>query len=114
MEDQISYIIYNNLLDNIEFYERVHNKKFKLLEKEKKQFGDWEKLTGKQLHDWNKIDEKSYRVFQSLSKKAKTKWKKIIKSDSKINEWYFWFLDNSIKINEKKTNELRKMKTFLK
>jgi len=114
LEDQISYIIYNNLLDNIEFYERVYDKKFNLLEEEKKQFGDWKKLTEKQLDDWHKINEKLDRVFYSLPKKAEIKWKKIIKSDSKINKWYFWFLDNSIKINEKKTNELRKMKTILR
>ena len=113
LEDQISYIIYNNLLDNIEIYEFAYNEKYNQLKKERKQFGDISNLTKQQLCDLKEINKKTDIICNTVQKKAKLKLKKIINSNPEISNWYVSFLNNSIKINEQRINELHKIKAII-
>jgi len=88
--DSISFLVYNNMLNNIELYER------KIL------------MQGKQH---KKINLK--KIFKKAQKHAKTKWKKIIQSDPAIMKWYCDFVNSSIKHYRIKTKELVKFQSFV-
>ena len=88
--DEISFLVYNNLLGNIEIYKTESLKQTR-------------KLKGKSLG----------KLFKKAQRDARTKWKKIIKSDPKIKTWYYDFINSAIKHYRIKIAEIIKLQSLL-
>jgi len=90
LAEEISFLIYNNLLENLEIYER------------------------KSLKQTRKLKEKSLeKLHKKAQRDARAKWKKIIKSDPKIKKWYYDFIDSAINHYKIKKAEIIKLQSLL-
>lgn len=95
--DQISFIIYNEMLDNIELHFRRQ---------------DRTKVISHQQNNKTEYTHKEKELLEHY-KRARQAWKKILKSDAEIEKWYLNSLNLAIKQYEKRMKTATKIQRLL-
>ena len=102
LAEQLSYIVYTHMFDELELFERNNDKEFMLKTKGPKQITD---------------EKKRILYMEKRMKKhvldGRRKWIKLINHDPDIKKWYKIFVNGAIRSYSKKVKRLQKMQPML-